>query len=374
SKKYSAMLTNSILYFNLNDIEQIEPPRKRDDGLLIWKIKIPYKEHVFDHDKTGIILDGQQRMWALDFLNLERTFIEGKDSLPFYGPITVILGDFTDNTDYELEVLRMYFITSNESKNLPPTLKQELAAQMDSEIYENLPSKLRYKGSINKIVDLLDEDEISPFYHEIDHEAKSFGKLGKVEMIKEGVELRYFSRRGIYDMVNTIIKGNPFNYKDKLNYLLNNMEQWIDIIIDYFNAVKCVFYDNWFEKNSFLRRNIGVNPIGMLIAVVWSHNLNSMDRDDRVKELIQYLARWKDFDENLDFSANSKLNSEYKKDLKGYIKKIYDVLQESWHKSTMETEISDGMKAEIKFAEAKWEKIKDNAEAIKDKELLKRRE
>jgi len=76
SKKYSAMLTNSILYFNLNDIEQIEPPRKRDDGLLIWKIKIPYKEHVFDHDKTGIILDGQHRMWALDFLNLERTFIE----------------------------------------------------------------------------------------------------------------------------------------------------------------------------------------------------------------------------------------------------------------------------------------------------------
>ena len=371
SKKYSAMLTNSILYFNLKDIEEIESPRKREDGLLIWKIKVPYKEHLFDHNKTGIILDGQQRMWALDFLNLERIFIENKDSLPFYGPITVILGDFSDNSDYELEVLRMYFITSNETKNLPPTLKQELAAQMDTEIYEILPSKLKYKGSIDKIVDLLDEDEISPFYHEIDNEAKSFGKLGKVEKIEGGVELRYFSRKGIYDMVNTIIKGNPFNYNDKLDYLLNNMERWIDIIIDYFNAVKSVFYDYWIEKNSVLRRNIGINPIGMLIAVVWSHNLNSMNRDDRVKELIQYLARWKDFDENLDFSTNSKFNSKFRKDLKGYIKDIYGALQNSWYDSTMETEISDGMKEEIRLAEAKWEKIKDEAEKLKDKKLLK---
>ena len=370
SKKYSAMLTNSILYFNLNDIEEIKPQMKREDGLFTWKIKIPFNEHVFDYDKTGIILDGQQRMWALDFLNLERTFIEGKESIPFYGSISVIIGDFGDNLDYELEVLRMYFITSNETKNLPPTLKQELAAQMDIEIYDVLPSKIKYKGSIDKMVALLDDDEISPYYHEIDHESKSFNKLGKIENTEDGVEIRFFSRKGLYDMVNTIIKGNPFNYDKKLEDLLNNMERWIDIIIDYFNGIKCVFYDDWNNKNSFIRRNIGINAIGMLIAIIWSHNLNSMDRDGRVKELIKYLARWKDFDENLDFSMNSKFNSKFQNDLKGYIKDTYDELQDSWNDSTMETEISEGMKEEIRLAEARWEKIKDEAEKLRDKKLL----
>lgn len=370
SKKYSAMLTNSILYFNLKDIEEIEAPKKRFDGLFKWKIKIPYTEHVFDHEKRGIILDGQQRMWALDFLNLERTFIEDKESIPFYGPVSVILGDFGDNTDYELEVQRMYFITSNETKDLPPTLKQELAAQMDTEIYEILPTKIKYKSSIDKIVDLLDLDEFSPFYQEIDYESKSFGKLGKIEIDEEGAELRYFSRKGIYDMINTIIKGNPFNYSNKLDDLVGNMERWIDIIIDFFNAIKCVFFDNWIEKDSIIRRNVGLNAIGMMITLIWTHNLNRMDRDNRVKEIIHYLARWKDFDEELDLSVNSIINSKYKKDLKSYIKPIYEDLQDSWFKSTMETEISEGMKEEIRLAEAKWGIIKDKAEKIKDDEIL----
>jgi len=372
SSKLSAMLTSSILYFNLDDIEEIDPPKKRDDGLLIWKIRVPYNEHVYDHEKVGAILDGQQRMWAIDFLNLERTFIKRKAPIPIYGPLTVLLGDFSENQEYELELLRMYFINSNNTKNLPPTLKQELAGMLHREaIFDALPSKEKHKGYINKIVDILDENIISPFFHEIDHDVKSFNKLGKVDEIedinKNKINIRFFSRKGIYDLVDTIIKGNPFYYNKDIEILKNNMDRWIDIIIDYFNAIKCVFNQEWMDTESFLRRNIGINSIGMLISLIWSHNLNSIDQDSRVKEIIKFLAKWKDYDENLDFFPNSKLNTSFKKDLKEYIKKIYSKLHDSWTDSTRETQISDEMEEIIAESEAVWEEIKYIAEKRKDK-------
>ncbi len=367
SKRYSAMLTNSILYFNIETIEEIEPPKKNKDGLIIRNFRIPYKEHLFDYEKTGTILDGQQRMWALDLINLERTFVMGKQALPFYGPVSVIIGDFQNNPDYELEVERMYFITSNETKNLPPTLKQELAAQLDSELKQGLSSKIQFKGMIDRFVNHLDEEEISPFYHEIDHEAKSFNKLAASINNEEGIEIRPFTRKGIYDMINTVIYGNPFDYDDKLEKLMNNFENWIDIMIDYFNAFKCVFYNDWYNIDSFIRRNIGINAIGMLISNVWSHILNSLEREKRIESLIQFFVRWNIFDEDLDFSRNSNFHNF--KDLKVNVKKVYDNLHNSWYKSTREPQTEE-MNEEIRIAMVNWEKIKDKADQIKTEKLL----
>ncbi len=368
SKKYSSMLTNSILYFNIEDIEEIEPEKINGDGLIVRKFRIPYKEHVFDHEKVGKILDGQQRMWALDLLDLERVFVSGKESIPFYGPVSIIIGNFEANPEYELEVLRMYFITSNETKNLPPTLKQELAAQLDSELKQGLSTKIQLKGMIDRIVNLLDEDEISPFYHEINHEIKSFNKLANPIINEDGIEIRPFARKGIYDMINTIIYGNPFDYDDKLNKLMKNIESWIDIIIDYFNAFKCVFYDDWYDKESFIRRNIGINAIGALISNIWYHVLNSLDQENRIKSLIQFLVKWRIFDENLDFSRNSDLHNS--RDLKANVKNVYDKLHASWYKSTKEP-MNNEMNEEVQIAEVNWEKIKEKADQIRTQKLLK---
>jgi len=368
SKKFSAMLSNSILYFNAEDIEEIGSPKKLEDGLIIKRLKIPYKEHVFDHEKIGKILDGQQRMWALDFLDLERVFVDGKESLPFYGPISVIIGNFESNPDYELEVLRMYFITSNETKNLPPTLKQELAAQLDFELKQGLSTKIQLKGTIDRIVNALDDDELSPFYHEIDHEAKSFNKLSIPFTNEDGIEIRFFTRKGIYDMINTIIYGNPFDYDNKLEKLMKNVEAWIDIIIDYFNAFKCVFFDDWSDKDSFIRRNIGINGIGMLISNIWSHVLNSLNREKRIELLIQFLVKWKIFDENLDLSRNSELHA--LKDLKANAKEVYGKFHKTWYKSTKEPVIEE-MNEEIQRAKVIWEEIKDKTDEIRTQKLLK---
>lgn len=367
SKRYSAMLTNSILYFNIEIIEEIEPPEKNGDGLIIRHIRIPYKEHLFDHDKIGTILDGQQRMWALDLLNLERTFVMGKQTLPFYGPVSVIIGDFHNNPNYELEVERMYFITSNETKNLPPTLKQELAAQLDSELKQGLSTKIQLKGMIDRFVNNLDEEEISPFYHEIDHEVKSFNKLAASINNEEGIEIRPFTRKGIYDLINKVMYGNPFDYDNKLEKLMNNFENWIDIMIDYFNAFKCVFYNDWYNIDSFIRRNIGINAIGMLISNIWSHILNSLEREKRIELLIQFFVRWNIFDEDLDFSRNSNFHNF--KDLKVNVKKVYDYLHTSWYKSTREPQTEE-MNEEIRIAIVNWEKIKDKADQIKTEKLL----
>ena len=368
SNKFSAMLSNSILYFNAEDIEEIGPVKKLEDGLIIKRLKIPFKEHVFDHEKIGKILDGQQRMWALDFLDLERIFVNGKESLPFYGPISVIIGNFESNPDYELEVLRMYFITSNETKNLPPTLKQELAAQLDFELKQGLPTKIQLKGTIDRIVNALDDDELSPFYHEIDHEAKSFNKLSTPFISEDGIEIRFFTRKGIYDMISTIIYGNPFDYDNKLEKLMKNVEGWIDIIIDYFNAFKCVFYDDWSDKDSFIRRNIGINAIGMLISNIWSHVLNSLNQEKRIELLIQFLVKWKIFDEKLDFSRNSELHA--LKDLKANAKEVYEKLHKTWYKSTKEPVVEE-MNEEIQRAKIIWEEIKDKTDKIRTKKLLK---
>lgn len=370
SVKYSAMLTTSILYFNIEDIEVVASPIQRDDGLLSWKIKIPYKEHIFDNDKPGMILDGQQRMWALDLMNLERTYVEGKPSIPFYGPTTVLIGDFKGNSKYEFEIIRMYFITSNETRNLPKTLKQELSALMNSEVYEALPSNIKFRGAIEDMVNKLDEDEISPFYHEIDHEVKSFNKLGKILEIEGGKKIRMFSRKGIYDMIEMIIQGNPFNY-NKLEDIQNKTETWLDIIIDYFNAIKCVFNSDWEDNDSVIKRNIVINALGMLISPMWSSHLNRMKRDDRIKELIQDFARWRDFDENLDFSRHSDINSKFPKELKRNIKALYNLLMPKWNDSTMETEESDEMEDLIAEFLANWEIIKVQAETRKDKKYEK---
>ena len=358
------MLTSSILYLNIEDIIEVEPPKKRDDGLSVWKIQVPYQEHVFDNDKKGIILDGQQRMWALDFINLERVLVQGTHPTKFYGPVTIIIGDFKGEPEYESGIARMYFITSNNTKNLPPKLKDELAGLLQSEVAKGLPTAQKSKGFIQKIVDRLESDKLSPFYGIIDHSKKRFDKNGE-EIPINGQSIKQFARIGVLDTVTTMLKGNPFNYNkndpQSIRKIELNYEQWTEIIIDYFNSVKCVLFDEWQDIKSVVKRNIGVHSIGLLISIIWVHGLNRKTRDERVKELISYLANWKDFDRDIDFSGESEFNLNYTKDSKENAGDLLKILQNSWIQSTNETVIRSEANDIILRAEAKWEDIKINA-------------
>ena len=369
STKYSAMLTSSILYFNMEDIIEVEPPRKRFDGLYVWKIQVPYQEHVFDNDKTGIILDGQQRMWALDYMNLERVLIKGKEPTKFFGPVSVIIGDFKSEPEYESEINRIYFITANNTKDLPPKLQDELAGLLRSEVAKGLPTAQRSKGIIQKMIDMLENEKLSPFYRIIDHEKNRFDKNGDEIIINEQ-RIKQFARVGILDTVTTMLKGNPFNYNRKdpqhVIKIEDNYERWVKIIIDFFNAIKCVYFNEWQDINSMIKRNMGIYALGLLISPIWVHGLNRKTRNERVKELISYFSNWKDFDRDVEFSGDSDYHRTYQKDKKADADSLYKILQESWIESTHETELSDEVKEMIKSAETKWEEIKMDAGIVDD--------
>ena len=369
SSKYSAMLTSSILYFNLEDIIELEPPKKRFDGLYVWKIQVPFQEHVFDNEKTGIILDGQQRMWALDYMNLERVLIKGKEPTQFFGPVSIVIGDFKSEPEYESEINRIYFITSNNTKDLPPKLKDELAGLLRSEVAKGLPTAQRSKGFIQKMIDMLENEKLSPFYKIIDHEKNRFDKNGDLIIMNEQ-RIKQFARIGILDSVTTMLKGNPFNYDKKapqhVIQIEENYERWVKIIIDFFNAIKCVFFNEWQDVNSMIKRNMGIYSLGLLISPIWVHGLNRKTRNGRIKELISYFSNWKDFDRDIDFSGDSDYHSIYPKDKKGDADNLYKILEGSWIQSTHETEISDDVKEIIKSAETKWEEIKEDAGIIDD--------
>jgi len=359
---YSIILTSGLIYFNKENIEEIEQPKRREDRLINWKIRIPYYEHAFYDEKPGRMLDGQHRVIALDLINLERQ-IKGKNSIAFLGPITILIGDFSKNLSYEKRLLAKYFYLSNQSKNLPPLLIHEMTKNFLSELGDTLPIKEKFATIIDKMITLLEGDKKSPFYNEIDHESRQFNKLGGITNIA-GVEIRLFSREAIKKMIDEMLKRNPFNLdKNRENICEEieiNMENWLDIIIDYFNALKCVFNKEWLEKNSIIRRNSGIYALGQLISLIWTHSLFRLERDERIKELIKNLSIWKDFDHCLDLSENSEFNKLFYSDSIAMAKNLYKTLEVSWISSTQDEQISIKSQMIIANAEQIWEQIKSN--------------
>jgi len=219
------------------------------------------------------------------------------------------------------------------------------------------------------MIDMCENEKLSPFYKIIDHEKNRFDKNGDLIIINEQ-RIKQFARIGILDTVTTMLKGNPFNYDKKsprhVIQIEENYERWVKIIIDFFNAIKCVYFNEWQDINSMIKRNMGIYALGLLISPIWVHGLNRKTRNGRVKELISYFSNWKDFDRNVDFSGDSDYHSTYPKDKKADADSLYKVLEGSWIESTHETEISDEVKEIIKSAETKWEEIKQDAGIVDD--------
>ena len=219
------------------------------------------------------------------------------------------------------------------------------------------------------MIDMLENEKLSPFYKIIDHEKNRFDKNGD-EIIMKEERIKQFARIGILDTVTTMLKGNPFNYdKKKPKHVIQieeNYERWVKIIIDFFNAIKCVYFNEWQDINSMIKRNMGIYALGLLISPIWVHGLNRKTRNERVKELISFFSNWKDFERSIDFSGDSDYHSIYPKDKKADADSLYKTLEGSWIESTHETEISDEVREITKSAETKWEEIKMDAGIVDD--------
>lgn len=368
--RFSALLTTSIIYLPFDKISRIGEPQRRDDGLIECTIEVPFNKHVFDNEKPGIILDGQQRMWALDFIKLKRTFIEGKEPTEFFGPVSIIIGNFETEPEYETSIIRMYFVTSNKTKNLPSKLTTQLSSEIHKELLHGMPTKDQYRATIESMVNILDIEPISPFYSLIDHQKNRFDKIGDLVENEKGEEVRLFARIGVYDMLNDLMRQKPFNITQKkpeqILLLLKNYESWIKVIIDFFNAIKCVYFTDWEDPNSLIKRNVGFYSWGLIFPVIYTYEFKPLSRDKKVRKFISLLSKWKDFDSKLDFHGSSDLNAEYSEEKKEIARTLTSVLEESWGDSTADSGFSEEAQLIMEKAEAKWEEIKMDAGIFED--------
>ncbi len=99
TKRDSIILSPPLLYFNL---EKIELKAEKDDVSKNWHMKILNN---LNKNKHGLIINGQQRMRVIDLINLKRIFLEFKEPLSCYGPVSMIIGDFQLNSALEYEFL-----------------------------------------------------------------------------------------------------------------------------------------------------------------------------------------------------------------------------------------------------------------------------
>ncbi|GAI80635.1 unnamed protein product, partial [marine sediment metagenome] len=180
-----------------------------------WHIKIPYYSYMLNKNKQGLIINGQQRMLAIDLINLTRIFLEFKEPISYYGPVSVIIGDFQPNSALEYEFLKKFDTLTGSSQKLSESSKQALldSKYLKSETEKTVKSKK--KEIIEKIIRALDNDEKSPFFQEIDHSIRSFDKKGSI-IEKNGSKLRLFPKKCIFDMINDIIQDLPFFFSDYL--------------------------------------------------------------------------------------------------------------------------------------------------------------
>ena len=123
-------------------------------------------------------------------------------------------------------------------------------------------------------------------------------------------------------MINDIIQDIPFFFSDYLVFE-KNIERYIDFLIDYFTAVKCVFSQEWVDIYSVIRRNVGIFAIGKLFSSIWSNSLNRLNSDDRMLRIIESLLSWKNNKKFIDLSSDSMLNHQFPEELKRNVNKIY---------------------------------------------------
>lgn len=368
--RYSALLTTSIIYIPFDKISRIGEPKRRDDGLIECTIEVAFNRHVLDNEKPGIILDGQQRMWALDFINLKRTFIDGKEPTEFFGPVSIIIGNFEVEPEYETSIIRMYFVTSNKTRNLPSKLTTQISSEIHKELLEGMPTKDQYRTTIEKMVNILDNEPISPFYHLVDHQKNRFDKIGDLGENENGEEIRLFGRIGVYDMLNDLMRQKPFNITqkkpEKIMLLLKNYESWIDLIIDFFNAIKCVYFTDWEDLKSLIKRNVGVYAWGLILPIIFTYEFKPLSRDKKVRKFIRLLSKWKDFDAKLDFHGSSELFADYSLEKKEIARTLTLFLEESWGESTADMGFGEEAQLIMEKSEAKWEEIKMDAGIVGD--------
>ncbi len=290
------MWSTAIIYF---DNDKIEYNKLRDfEDQEIGVIIISYDGHVFDADKPGWILDGQQRMWALENIAINS---ENSDFLELIGPITILIGEFEDNdANDKLDFIRRTFYISNKTQNLPLNFRKDLLATLDESSQEILTKKDKIDTLIASIVNNLSSDVDSPFRNLID-----ISNLGLPR--KQG---EYISRGAMNYIVQELLEYEAFNKENLPIAKSDNRYKFnIKLIKDYFNAIRFIFLNEWEKptEESRIRSRLVLTSFASLISKILHISVAlSRDRENRFRVLVEELLKISE-DERTQFDINSPL-------------------------------------------------------------------
>lgn len=279
----SVMLTSVSIYLDKTDVITNLSKESSELSSSVKKIIIPYKEYSQDSSKPAWILDGQQRMWAIQRLAIKKVLgDEIKAPIPFYSPITILIGEFKEKKHKWLS-LSNWFVAANNTKNLPPNLINELKARM-IDLGED-PNKIVNKNkALNmRISNWLNDRETSPFNKMIKSEIHHTNIISGSSMM-------------------AIINHNRKTIFNREMVAMDRNQQIYSFIEDYYWAIRVVWGEDWVKPTLTsskigprLLAPIGIGSLAYMIETICPLELRYIEkRKKRVKEIIFRILKLKD--------------------------------------------------------------------------------
>lgn len=218
-------------------------------------LEIPIQEEIAEADKPGWIVDGQQRAAAL------------RDARVDGFPVCVV-GFIADG----LEEQRQQFILVNATKPLPKGLIYELLPSTEGK----LPLALQRRRHPALLSERLNFDEDSPLQGMIRTPTNGTGVIADNSMLK---------------MIENSIS-------DGVLYLYDDIEEQLNVLRQFWSAVKEVFPDAWGElpRKSRLMHGAGIISMGFLMDTIADRHRRTRDLTAKLfaKDLepLRDVCRW----------------------------------------------------------------------------------
>lgn len=211
--------------------------RNTSDGLAVaGMLRIPLPDH--PDKKPAWIVDGQQRALAISLC----------DDKSFSVPICAFVAD-------DVELQRDQFLRINNTKPLPRGLVTELLPSVSSP----LPPNLALRKIPSTLCDLLNREEISPF----------FGLIRRPSSGSEGNERAVVADTVIVKMLEESLvqpSGCLFPYRNLATGEYDHSGIWA-VLLTYWVAVRETFPEAWGKSptQSRLMHGVGIRAMGKLM-------------------------------------------------------------------------------------------------------------
>lgn len=257
-----AILPNAVV-IAFDERVQFKPQSKSRDSRF-GELVIPVNPDADDHQKPGWMVDGQQRMAALQAADIEE--------------FEVCAVAFIADSDEEQ---REQFILVNSTKPLPRSLIYELLPVTEC----RLPAFLKKRQFPARILERLNYDEDSPLHLRVRTPTNPNG------VIKDNSVLRMIE--------NSLSEGVLYRFRDPINGE-HDMGSMLDLLKAYWHAIADVFPRAWTlpPRKSRLTHGAGIVSMGYVMdAIADRHRRSGFPTQDVFAEDLRPLreaCRWTD--------------------------------------------------------------------------------